>query len=74
MASDQLYPVGKRKPTLAIVQQIEPPTTSPFRLVETFETVDGVRTRMTHRTYPTLEEAQFMVKHLRGDDNDLSTT
>ena len=43
---------------LQIVQQIQSDTRIPFRIVEVVETVDGSRSRLTNKTFVTLEKAQ----------------
>lgn len=47
-----------------IYEQMAPPPhgKNRFRIVETFETCDGTRFRLTHKSFATYEEAQAFVK------------
>jgi hypothetical protein len=42
---------------LTVVEQVWPETVHPFRIVETYQSIDGTRTRMTHRTFSNKSEA-----------------
>lgn len=55
---------------LLIMEQIEPVPApgNRFRIVEAYVSVDGMRTRMTHRSFPTLDEARdFVSKHTAAE-------
>lgn len=34
----------------------------PFRIAETYNTIDGTRTRLTHHCFSTMKEAQHFIK------------
>lgn len=42
---------------IMVIYQVTPPSNKPYRLMETFYTSDGVRTRICDGTFKTLEEA-----------------
>lgn len=49
-------------PTLLIMEQIEPHTPRPFRLVEVFITSDGMRSRICSGCWLTVEGARAEVQ------------
>ena len=55
--------------SLSIVQLLgDNPPSKPFRLVETYDTIDGPRSRLTHKCFATYEEAVHWVKQFsRGE-------
>lgn len=59
----------KQKPeesSLMIFEQVAPevPDYRRFRIVETYISVDGYRTRVTDNSFTTLEEAQYFIKEV----------
>ncbi len=61
--------------TLLIMEQVSP-TPSPnnrFRIVEMYISCDGPRTRLTHRSFPTIERAQAFVANPQDVDLHGST-
>lgn len=46
------------RPTLAILEQVDPPITRPFRLVETYISSDGYRSRICSGAWATRDEAE----------------
>lgn len=53
-----------------LMQQIFPPTNRPWRIVETFTTSDGIRSRVCDGTWQTQEEAMdvLSIKEERCDN------
>lgn len=41
-----------------IVQQVDPYTSHPFRIIEVFVSSDGIRSRLCDGVYATIEEAK----------------
>jgi hypothetical protein len=53
---------------LTIWQDMTPRARKPFRIVETFPTLDGYRTRMSSLCFETLEEAHHVVMAMEARD------
>ncbi len=56
--------------TFTIFEQVFPAPAGflPYRLVETFSTVDGIRSRLTHQSFHTFEEALAKAMELGGSN------
>ena len=55
---------------LYIYEWVNPPSpTNRYRIVETYHCVDGIRSRLTDRTFATLEEAKSFVANPVGGLN-----
>lgn len=39
----------------------------PYRIVELFQTCDGMRSRLTHRSFETLQEAMDWIHHTTAE-------
>lgn len=46
------------------------PNENRFRIAEVYQTIDGYRTRLTHASFATLDEAQTFVRHSDSLDNN----
>lgn len=59
-------PLPSRGSRFIIVQQIEPYTSKPFRIIETYPTSDGIRTRVIGGSFATTAEARLDVAKRAG--------
>ena len=58
------------KPVLLIMEQIapEPNWSNKFRICETMMTIDGPRTRVTDKSFPTIERARAYLDEVNGKE------
>ena len=55
------------KGTFAIFKQASPETDQPFRIIETYLTSEGMRSRICSGAFSSLEVAQYQVSQLEAD-------
>lgn len=55
------YQTNGAKSSIQILQQVEPYTSAPFRLIEVYISFDGYRSRICGGAHKTLEEARAAV-------------
>ncbi|MDL2202054.1 hypothetical protein QQF51_05140 [Brucella intermedia] len=51
--------------TLMIMKQVSPDTARPYRVIETYPTSEGMRSRIVSGAFSTQETAQQWVEHLQ---------
>lgn len=53
--------------TFAVIKQIDPPTARPYRIIEMYLTCDGMRSRLTNRSFTKEDEALKEATALRNN-------